>query len=307
MGLQIHSEFCAQASIEHGEPIVGTAASKTSVWLGVEVCGAWPHDAWQAQAVPASLQASLRRWAGSIAGFRPQALHRPARGASGPPAVFLALTDPDRDAMFELNVASLDALSEVDLVTIVAELRAGNDVVELKPLTRPMIWVCMHGKRDRCCSKLGAPVYEAAVAHGGVEAWQASHLGGHRFAATLLCLPRGVCYGRVQPNEVSALIDAHSRGAIFDLERLRGRSCWSGAGQAAEHFVREATGDLEDTTLTITGSRELGDEVEVDVEMASGRATVTVQRRGLGVKSRPSCAKDEAEVMGWFLVDLQRS
>lgn len=67
--------------------------------------------------------------------------------------------------------------------------------------------VCTHGKRDRCCARAGLPTYAALkeqAADDGCKVWQTSHLGGHRFAATLVVLPSGVMYGRVPPQEDAA-------------------------------------------------------------------------------------------------------
>jgi hypothetical protein len=72
--------------------------------------------------------------------------------------------------------------------------------------------------------------------------WQTTHLGGHRFAPTLVVLPQGLCYGRVEEGEVAALAAAVRQGEVFRLDRLRGRTALSRPEQMAEILVRERTG-----------------------------------------------------------------
>jgi hypothetical protein len=73
--------------------------------------------------------------------------------------------------------------------------------------------------------------------------WQASHVGGDRFAGNLVVLPEGLYFGRVgeEDGDVVRILEAYRAGRI-DLPRYRGRSCHAFAVQAAEGHVRRATG-----------------------------------------------------------------
>ena len=304
MGLPIASDFCAQASLDQQEPIVGTAAADTFVWLGVELRGVWPHDAFASTAVPEALRERLREWAGRVPGLRPQALRRPGREQCDEPAVYVALTGPDVDAVVRLGVASLEALAEIELPSVVETLRAGGVPDGARVVSEPVVWVCVHGKRDRCCAKWGAPVFEAAAAVDGADVWQTSHLGGHRFAATLLCLPKGVCYGRVQPGDVAGLVRSHAEGRVHDLTLLRGRTCWSGASMAAIHFVRAHLGELAIDGFVPSPEALTDQGTRVRVQSPRGVFDVLVQRRAIGGEAPPSCEKTLEPVMGWFQVEL---
>ena len=55
--------------------------------------------------------------------------------------------------------------------------------------------VCTNGNRDKCCAKFGQPVYEQVARDVGESAWQTTHIGGHRFAATIMLLPTGDMFG----------------------------------------------------------------------------------------------------------------
>lgn len=299
------NDFCAQASIELEEPIIGTAAAQTSVWLGVEVRGVWPRNAFDCSTVPDALRDRLPMWAAALPGFRPQALRRPGHEECPDPAVFVALTGPDCDTVVRLDVPSLEALGELDLSSVVETIRAGGVPTGARRVEETTLWVCVHGKRDRCCAKFGVPVYEAASRLEDVDVWQTSHLGGHRFAATLLCLPSGLCYGRVQAADVAPLVRNHGQGRVHDLSLFRGRSCWSAPGQAAVHFVRAHVGEMTLAGFVPGSEVEVGGGVRVRVESPRGTFEVLVEKRAVGGEASPSCEKPPAPVAGWFQADLQ--
>ena len=63
---------------------------------------------------------------------------------------------------------------------------------QMTPYDQSLILVCTHGSRDRCCGTLGGAIYAKAHKKAPDQVWQASHLGGHRFAPTLPVLPQGM-------------------------------------------------------------------------------------------------------------------
>jgi (2Fe-2S) ferredoxin len=67
-------------------------------------------------------------------------------------------------------------------------------------------------------------------------------LGGDRFAATMLVLPEGLCYGRVDSTDSAGLVRLYLDGRL-DHRYLRGRTSLPHAVQAAQYFARESTGD----------------------------------------------------------------
>ncbi|MDQ6641030.1 MAG: sucrase ferredoxin, partial [Actinomycetota bacterium] len=107
----------------------------------------------------------------------------------------------------------------------------------LTPHSDPVFCVCTHGRHDTCCAELGRPLAEALSRSHPDQAWEISHLGGDRFAGNLLVLPSGLGYGRVTPDAVGDLAEAHLAGRITP-EHLRGRSAFSMPVQVAELVVR---------------------------------------------------------------------
>jgi hypothetical protein len=118
----------------------------------------------------------------------------------------------------------------------------GVDVTAGRPLDRPLVLVCAHGRRDTCCARLGVPLYDALDAHlPAGSLWQASHLGGHRFAPNVLVVPFGVQFGRVPLGEAQAVAAALAAGRI-PLDRYRGRTLYIAPVQAAEVALRRTLG-----------------------------------------------------------------
>lgn len=85
--------------------------------------------------------------------------------------------------------------------------------------------ICVDGKKDACCAKFAfsllnelAAVKERLRKRTGVElrVFEASHLGGCRFAPTFVFCRSGNVYGRVTSGKVAELIEAEIEGRIID-------------------------------------------------------------------------------------------
>ena len=223
------AERCADVSARSGEPLAGTAA-EAARWLMVEERGAWAPAIFDSPGL-GSLAARLRSWDAADPELRVQLIRRPGRRA-GPRKVFVV------DAI--AGGAWVHGLSEPELLSF--DLGAALAGRSGEPLERPLHLVCTHGKRDDCCALRGVPVHRAlARAAAGAspserpEVWQTSHLGGHRFAATLVTLPHGYFLGRVTPEEAAAIV---ATGGLHDLDRVRGRCQWPKAAQVADVEAR---------------------------------------------------------------------
>ena len=113
-----------------------------------------------------------------------------------------------------------------------------------------LVLVCGHGTRDSCCALRGSAVFGALGGHvPSDDLWLSSHQGGHRFAANVLVLPRGIQLGRLSADNAVEVVSAALDGRIA-LAHYRGRTAYPAREQAAEHAIREArqlvrTGDLE--------------------------------------------------------------
>jgi (2Fe-2S) ferredoxin len=166
------------------------------------------------------------------------------------------------------------------------EFRHDADLLELpldgstgEPDPEPLYLVCTHGKHDPCCAQRGRPVVAALAAARPGRVWQASHLGGCRFAPTVLVLPVGLMYGRVPPATVPELLAATEAGEIH-LPLLRGRIGRSPAAQAAISFTHESLGLAQARDVSFVSTTTIdGGEVRVRVGSPQGQFDVTVKRQ----------------------------
>lgn len=297
--------YCSESSLAQSEPIVGTAAANTRIWLAFEHRGGWGRDVPSTAGIPEILREQLAAWAKAMPELRVQLIRRPGQ-RGGPLTVFVGVSEPGGGRVGSFTCENLEALAELRLADAVQTLRAGQLPAGCSAVDAPLLLVCAHGKRDRCCAKLGLPIYERAAARTDVVAWQTSHLGGHRFAATLVLLPQGVCYGRVLPDETDALLDAHLAGNIFALDRLRGQMWQSTPAQAAEHLLREHLGHQLQLGAVVAGSsQEVEGGYAVSVEALGQKYHVQVKRQAIGGQAPPSCDKAPRQVTGFVALEIR--
>ncbi|QIN79551.1 sucrase ferredoxin [Rubrobacter marinus] len=99
------------------------------------------------------------------------------------------------------------------------------------------IVVCTHGSHDACCGKFGYPVYETLRREhadpDGLRVWRASHLGGHRFAPTLVDYPEGRYWGRLEPGAIEGLVSRD----VPASELRRFHRGWSGLESPFEQIA----------------------------------------------------------------------
>lgn len=191
----------------------------------------------------------------------------------------------------EFTVQSYEDILDLDIQAVL------DDDEQYRPNRReePLYLICTNGKRDPCCAKFGMPVYAAMLAQAGDQVWQSSHVGGHRFAANLVCFPHGLYFGRLTPGKVKQVLDRYRQGEIH-LDFYRGRACYPEEVQAAEYHLRRETGELGLDTFTFQEIEQQGENTwlvrfrEVD----SGRQHQTRILRELSNLELPqSCLKAE--------------
>lgn len=260
---------CAAVARALDEPLAGTAPFAPR-WVCLEHRGAWPRD------VAAHPDPSIAGFAAraSAAGWRPLLIRRPGRrDVGGPTRLYLADTTPGTSCITQMAVEGPHDLTSVPLPRA-GEALSGTEVVD------PLLLVCTHGRRDRCCALDGRALVVAVTAVGEADVWESSHLGGHRFAPTALVLPTGYLYGRLDPTSAIAARKAAALGEV-EAALSRGRSTWSAAGQVAELAVRHCTGLRDADALTLDPAARCGPVVvterggrrwEVDVAEQDGPA-----------------------------------
>ncbi|MBK8903037.1 MAG: hypothetical protein IPM53_17745 [Anaerolineaceae bacterium] len=263
--------YCTDWSLAIDEPMAGTAVS-SKVWLFLEVNQPWTAKATSDNNLPAPVQSWLAEQGGLVNG-RLQFIKQP-RGERTDWAFFVACFADTGSRVYRFDLASYDDLLELDLPDIVA----GDGRYETNRTTEPQILVCTNGKRDVCCALHGVALLRALAAANVSGLWETTHLGGHRFAATLLTLPDGVNYGRLTPQDVPQLL-AYLQNHTLWLEKLRGRVCYEPVVQVAEQYLRQETAEWHLDALQHTATKTLAEGVwQVQFQARDGqRHTVTVK------------------------------
>ncbi len=106
---------------------------------------------------------------------------------------------------------------------------------------RPLFAVCTNGRRDRCCAITGRRIAEDLHAEFGSAVVEISHLGGHRFAGTMVVLPWGYAYGYLDSAAALQVARAAADGLVHP-GGLRGRADRTPIAQAAEAILRTEIG-----------------------------------------------------------------
>ncbi|HET7477149.1 MAG TPA: sucrase ferredoxin [Dermatophilaceae bacterium] len=224
---------CATAARARGDAISGTAAPAYR-WLLIEHPGPWHPEALQGRGIraddAAAVAAAATTWRARVVLVR-----RPGRqpaAARGPEAE-RSWTVVDSRSGRQLGGTWTERRG---LAAAAAALGAADD--EWEPATTRLL-VCTHGMHDACCAVRGRPVAAGLAQRWPEQVWECSHLGGDRFAATMVVLPDGACYGGLDARTADEVVAGHLTGRVV-AEYLRGLATQSAPMQAAVvHALRE--------------------------------------------------------------------
>lgn len=261
---------CSDRALERGDPLAGTAGFGER-WLLVELESGWGRHAFFESDLDPALGARIVARA-EAAGIRPLAIRR------------TRLRAPERRDQSSWRWALVDSrpgheqirwgtvLDPAELLTLPLDGSAGE------PSDAPIVAVCAHARHDQCCAVRGRPVVEALAARHPELTWECSHLGGDRFAATMILFPHGLLYGRVDAERADTVVAHYTDGRVVP-DLLRGRTSLSTAAQAAEASARTATGDDAIDAFRVLSERPHPHGWTVELEHGDERLTVEVGER----------------------------
>ena len=203
--------FCTDLCSERGEPLAGTGDAPQRILML-----AWPRGKWRTP-----------RW--ESVGMSPaltEALHEAAHAG-----LHVALVDkveaanalPTLHALPE-NVFA-DFADEDELIATIRGYVAGT-VFAGRQDTRSTILCCTDNRRDACCARHGFSTYKALVAEADPASFnivQATHIGGCRFAASLVVMPQRQRYGRMAADQAAEFLTALDRDEVY-LPAYKGRT-----------------------------------------------------------------------------------
>lgn len=255
---------CSILSQRSAEPLAGTAYTGDR-WLLIEHPGPWPSQAVD-ESLPAELLAEIRQRA---PGVRLALIRRPGVRRVDRPAVFLTGGRPD-SWMRRVELGQYQGIRRLNLEA----LARGEEPYDGQPVAEPTFFVCTHGKREICCAEFGRPVLRA-IANAGLPAWEITHIGGDRFAASMVVFPQGDYFGHLSP--LSGLSAARNyREGTLQMGNFRGRSGYPNSVQAAEIFLREQLGVHQVDDVGITGWSQQEQEAVVDLDCCGSTYQVTL-------------------------------
>ncbi len=279
----------------------GTAA-RADFWIALEQPGPWGREALTESHLDAALGAALQEAATAAGGrvllIRGVGAHADthdvrrrrvylAGGLAGTPWLLAGdVTDPA--ALLELP---WDALAGT----------AVPDIDGFTP-TAPVLLVCTNAKRDRCCALRGRPI-ATELAASGLDVWECSHTGGHRFAPTGVVLPLGQVVGRLDLDLARQVLDAAASGrfAVGTLNEThdRGVSHLTPRQQAAVSWVRAHEGETDPVALAVVG----GSDATVTVQHADGRVWELAVESVVGDLLPDSCGKPAKRSVTWRVAE----
>ncbi|WP_018017576.1 sucrase ferredoxin [Corynebacterium capitovis] len=272
--------YCSDVEVE---PLPGTA-KQGGVYVLFEWPGSWSHDVLDGDTLgpelSARIKAHLQKWGASL-----QLIRHSTREGRQIDDHHLYIVHTEIGLTEVKHVRGPEAILELDL--------GGPGRNDAMARLAPLVLVCTHGKRDRCCAMKGRPLinelngrYPFNAGHDVV--WETSHLKGHRFAATLMLMPWGYSFGRMNLEATEALISDAMR-ALYFVPGNRGRGTFSPPAQAAEVAVA--------AHLARGGVRVQYGQLEIDSEAVEGdAATIVVRNRETG--QRYAVALQQREVAG---------
>ncbi|KNB51306.1 sucrase ferredoxin [Streptomyces caatingaensis] len=281
---------CATASRLLAEPLSGTAAPART-WLLIEQPGPWGAKALRASRLDPATGGALEEAADGT-GVRIALIRRPGRHADCDPLntrrIFVAHTAPGRSWIRTAELADPARLLDLDFTALGAGDHGGLGAPYEGD---PLALVCTNGRRDRCCALLGRPLAAELAGAGGTEVWEVTHIGGHRFAPTLLVLPYGYAYGRATAPAAKEALEAAREGRIVTANS-RGRSAWARPAQAADLAVRALTGEEAAEALDVSATTGAAPRWTVTVTHTDGRSWQVVVEQGAAAPARPeSCGR----------------
>ena len=323
-GVRREERLCSLVSRANGEEPIGSAKPfQTS--LMVEVPQPWQRDVIGSRRFPEGLRGVLESAAedgriGKLGGLLPDREYSRRghtrllffRRPAGPFAVY------EREDLLVPDGGLIPAVEDL-LDRAEGSPNESSGLARYRQETPHVrdILVCTHGSRDVCCGKFGYPVYDLLrrrhAAPGRIRVWRTSHLGGHRFAPTMIEYPEGRLWGHLEPWAAERL--ATRRGPVSDLRPFyRG---WSGLGspfeQVAEReiFAREGwawTGYLkEGRVLASDGERA---EVRISYESphgaVSGAYEAVVETAGTVMTLESSGEEELTEVDQYRVARLEK-
>ncbi|MDJ0732827.1 MAG: sucrase ferredoxin [Nostocaceae cyanobacterium] len=202
--------FCADNSRLAGEDIIGSA-SNHQTYILVECPPPWKYDTFSSKWVPNNLKDLVQEVKRAKLPIRFLLIANNHSHKKDETTLLIYQKKEGITNGFRRQEFTLEKIEYVALF-VRKWLRGKYGDYELKTTPKRDILVCTDGNHDKCCARYGNPLYF----HGTnmisdfnlhtVRLWRSSHFGGHRFAPTMIDLPEGRYYGRVDQESFYSIL-----------------------------------------------------------------------------------------------------
>lgn len=292
--------FCRDLCLERDEPLEGTGDAPARVLMLAWPRGKWRTPRWESLDMGETLSRAVHDAA--LSGLHVALVDRV--GESG--------TLPQLHALPESVKA--DFASEAELVAAIRAYTQGV-VFEGEYDPRITVLVCTDSRRDACCARYGFSAYKALDAIADREKFnivQATHVGGCRFAASLVVMPHRQRYGRMTAGQAPAFLEALSRGEIF-LPAYKGRTDAPEALQIAEIAAMKWTAENGRPATAISlGHAPLpqdphqGDEIDILAQSGATRLGIRLRAETFHIQGNCQTVADNGgeHALRWRLASI---
>ncbi|WP_343314007.1 sucrase ferredoxin [Brucella sp. BE17] len=212
--------------------------------------------------------------------------------------IHVALVEGDEIALSCETVMLRTATTEI-LTDQLLMLAAGEKLCGERD-ERITILCCTDGKQDPCCARYGFATWKALHDHADPEAFrvlQSTHIGGCRFAASLLVLPQRARYGRLEPQDVPDFLSCLNKGIPF-LPAYRGNPELDAIEQVAEYAALSFWNNIgvqEKITLGQKSDEVSERDVEIIASTESQRLLIRLRLDHFDVNTRCNTLKPDGQ------------
>ncbi len=304
---------CHDSALE--ENMAGTAEFKR-IYLVIEQPGTWGQDALLESSLPQGFAADLKEQVDfpevGIFLARRTDLAQTERRTTNRRRFWLAHTTPGGVRM---RSGSLDNITDVLRWDWQAIIKGELPAVGRRSAD-PVLFLCTNGKKDQCCAVHTRKIVDQLRPNPELtgQIYEASHIGGHRFAPTGILLPFGVMVGRMSIEKTLELLNDSWSGNI-NPQYMRGRTAHPPFAQMAEIEVRKSENITQIEALDAVVLRNgkplsassvfsLGENDLVQIRHRDGRSWNVDLEIGKTVLRKKLCTGEETTDDTWIVKNV---
>lgn len=129
------------------------------------------------------------------------------------------------------------------------------------------LFICGHGRRDRCCGRMGVQLQQATSTRwAGVRVRRSSHLGGHRFAPTAVTMPDNRWWAFLTVDALDRIVNCDLDAALL-RRHYRGSGLLDGRAQHVERQLLGSNAGGISFTFRQTAAVEQSDGTSTQIEL----------------------------------------